>query len=28
MQSKVDSFQGHRPDASQLINAPNTHLLF
>jgi len=28
MQFEVHSFQGHRPDASQLINAPNTHVLF
>ena len=28
MQFEVDSFQGHRPDVNQLINAPNTHAYY
>jgi len=28
MQFVVDTFQGHKPDASQLIKASNTHVLF
>ena len=28
MQFEVDSFQGHGLDASQLVNAPNTSVLF